>query len=87
MSSRLRTLSLFACEEHAILVLIYEGNVNWSYGAPMALGGLVGGYLGGTISHRANRAVVRAIVIAVGFAAPLNYFWKLYGNAVMPGGD
>jgi uncharacterized membrane protein YfcA len=27
----------------AILVLVIEGNVNWSYGVPMAIGGLVGG--------------------------------------------
>src|SRR4029079_1476604 len=53
----------------AILVLMFEGNVNWSYGVPMALGGLVGGYIGGMISHRANRTVVRSIVIATGFAA------------------
>ena len=71
----------------AILVLVYEGNVNWSYGVPMAIGGLVGGYVGGTISHRANRTVVRAIVIAIGFAASIYYFWKLYGNAIMHGSE
>jgi len=31
----------------AILVLVLEGNVNWNYGVPMAIGGLVGGYVGG----------------------------------------
>ena len=71
----------------AILVLIYEGNVNWSYGAPMAIGGLIGGYLGGTISHRSNRTVIRAIVIGVGFAASIYYFWKSYGMAIMHGGE
>ena len=30
----------------AILVLVIEGNVNWNYGVPMAVGGLIGGYLG-----------------------------------------
>jgi uncharacterized membrane protein YfcA len=30
----------------AIVVLVLEGNVNWNYGVPMALGGLVGGYIG-----------------------------------------
>src|SRR3982751_205760 len=39
----------------AILVLIFEGSVNWSYALPMAIGGLVGGYIGGMISHRAHR--------------------------------
>ena len=67
----------------AILILVLEGNVNWSYGVPMAIGGLIGGYVGGMISHRANRTVVRSIVIAIGFAASAYYFWKLYGPTVM----
>jgi uncharacterized membrane protein YfcA len=72
----------------AILVLMFEGNVNWSYGVPMAIGGLIGGYVGGTISHRANRTVVRFIVIAIGFAAAAYYFWKLYGpNLVRAGAE
>jgi uncharacterized membrane protein YfcA len=70
----------------AILVLVIEGNVNWNYGVPMAVGGLFGGYLGGTISHRANRTVVRSIVIAIGFAASAYYFWRLYGPAVVRAG-
>jgi uncharacterized membrane protein YfcA len=70
----------------AILVLIYEGNVNWSYAVPMAVGGLIGGYLGGAISHRANRRVVRGIVITIGFAASVYYFWKLYGQFLLRAG-
>ena len=66
----------------AVLVLVLQGNVNWKYGAPMALGGLVGGYLGGMVSHRANRTLVRFIVIAIGFVASAYYFWKLYGATV-----
>jgi uncharacterized membrane protein YfcA len=66
----------------AVLVLALQGNVNWNYGAPMAVGGLLGGYLGGMISHRANRTLVRSIVIAIGFAAAAYFFWKLYGPAV-----
>ena len=31
----------------AVLVLVLEGDVNWNYGGPMAIGGLVGGYVGG----------------------------------------
>ncbi len=38
----------------AVLVLALEGNVNWKYGVPMAIGGLVGGYVGGMVSHRAK---------------------------------
>ena len=64
-------------------MLVLEGNVNWNYGVPMAIGGLVGGYVGGMISHRANRTVVRSIVIAIGFAASAYYLWKLYGPAVV----
>ena len=72
----------------AVIVLIFEGTVNWKYGAPMAIGGLVGGYIGGMLSHRANRIVVRSIAIGIGFAVAGYYFWKLYGPAVMRlGGD
>jgi uncharacterized membrane protein YfcA len=67
----------------AVVVLVIEGNVDWKYGAPMALGGLVGGYVGGLISHRANRVLVRSIVIVIGFGVATYYFWKLYGPAVM----
>lgn len=70
----------------AVLVLIYEGNVNWSYGVPMAIGGLIGGYIGGMISHRANRTVIRIIVITIGFAASAYYFWKWYGAALLQAG-
>ena len=70
----------------AVLVLVLEGDVNWNYGVPMAIGGLVGGYIGGMVSHRANRTVVRSIVIAIGFAASAYYFWKLYGPVVVRAG-
>src|SRR3982751_6140392 len=63
----------------AVVVLVIAGDVNWNYGVPMAIGGLVGGYLGGMVSHRANRTVVRSIVIATGFGASAYYLWKLYG--------
>jgi uncharacterized membrane protein YfcA len=66
----------------AVFVLVLQGNVNWKYGAPMAVGGLIGGYIGGMISHRANRTLVRSVVIAIGFAASAYFFWKLYGPAV-----
>ncbi len=66
----------------AVLVLVLEGSVNWKYGVPMALGGLIGGYVGGMVSHRTNRTAVRCIVIAIGFTAAIYYFWKLYGSTV-----
>jgi len=67
----------------AVVVLVVEGTVNWGYGLPMLLGGLVGGYLGGLVSHRANRTVVRWIVIGLGFGVAAYYFWRLYGPPVM----
>lgn len=67
----------------AVLVLVIEGAVNWGYGLPMALGGLIGGYLGGRMSHRANRNVVRAVVITLGFVVAGYYFWRLYGSSLM----
>ena len=67
----------------AVVVLVVEGTVNWGYGLPMLLGGLVGGYLGGLVSHRANRAVVRWIVIGLGFGVAAYYYWRLYGPPVM----
>jgi len=67
----------------AIMVLVFEGNVNWTYGVPMAIGGLIGGYLGGMISHHANRIVIRSTVITIGFLASVYYFWKLYGHDVL----
>ena len=82
----LRTSSLFCMRGAAILVLVLGGDVNWNYGVPMPIGGLIGGYVGGTISRRANRTVVRSIVVAIGFAASAYYFWKLYGPAVIRAG-
>jgi uncharacterized membrane protein YfcA len=70
----------------AVLVLVLEGDVNWNYGVPMAIGGLVGGYLGGMISHRANPTLVRSLVIAISSAASVYYFWKLYGAVVVRSG-
>jgi uncharacterized protein len=63
----------------AAVVLIVEGLVDWGYGLPMAVGGLVGGYLGGMVSGRANRTVVRGVAIGVGFGVAAYYFWRLYG--------
>ncbi len=67
----------------AVVVLVLGGNVNWKYGAPMAIGGLVGGYIGGIVSHRANRTVVRSIVIGIGLAVSGYYFWKLYAQTIL----
>ncbi len=67
----------------AVVVLIIEGTVNWGYGVPMMLGGLVGGYVGGLVSHRANPAVIRWLVIGIGFVVAAYYFWRLYGPPVM----
>src|SRR5215207_5807155 len=63
----------------AVLVLVIDGVINWGYGLPMALGGLIGGYLGGTLTGRVNRTALRAVVVAIGFGLAAYYFWTLYG--------
>lgn len=63
----------------AVLVLIVEGAINWGYGLPMALGGLIGGYLGGTLTGKVNRSALRAVVMVIGFGVAAYYFWTLYG--------
>jgi uncharacterized membrane protein YfcA len=63
----------------AVAVLVVEGTVNWGYGLPMALGGLIGGYLGGMMSKRVHPSVLRLIVIGIGFGVAAYYFWRLYG--------
>jgi hypothetical protein len=67
----------------AVLVLVMQGNVDWRYGVPMAVGGLVGGYLGGMVSHQANRTVIRSIVIGIGLAVSGHYLWKLYAQPIL----
>jgi uncharacterized protein len=63
----------------AVAVLIVEGAVNWGYGLPMAVGGLVGGYLGGMVSGMVNRTDLRAVFLVIGFGLAAYYFWTLYG--------
>lgn len=67
----------------AVAVLVVEGAINWGYGVPMAVGGLIGGYLGGTLSGRVNRTFLRTLVMIVGFGVAAYYFWNLYGTDVM----
>jgi len=63
----------------AVVVLVVEGAIDWGYGLPMALGGLIGGYLGGTLTGRINCTALRAVVMAIGFGLAAYYFWTLYG--------
>lgn len=65
----------------AVVVLVLEGEINWGYGLPMALGGLIGGYLGGTLTGSVNRSVLRAVVMVIGFGVAAYYFLTLYGPA------
>jgi len=67
----------------AALVLVAEGDVDWAYALPMAVGGLIGGYLGGLVSHKANQSFVRWMVIGIGFTVAAYYFWKLYASPVL----
>jgi uncharacterized protein len=66
----------------AVMVLIIEGVINWSYGVPMVLGGLLGGYVGGMISGRADRRFLRALVIVIGFGVAAYYFWNVYAAPI-----
>ena len=63
----------------AVVVLVIYGEINWGYGAPMAVGGLIGGYLGGALTGRIKRTVLRAVVMTIGFGLAAYYFWTLYG--------
>ena len=51
----------------AVVVLVIHGEINWGYGVPMAVGGLLGGYLGGALTGRINRNILRVVVMIVGF--------------------
>ena len=64
----------------AVVVLVVEGAVNWGYGLPMALGGLIGGYLGGMVSKRVHPKILHIVVISIGFGVAAHYFWRLYGS-------
>ena len=66
----------------AVVVLIVGGAVNWAYGVPMVLGGIVGGYFGGMPSGKIHPAVLRWIVFGIGFVATAYYFWELFGLPV-----
>lgn len=66
----------------AVVVLIVEGAVNWGYGIPMIIGGLLGGYAGGMVSNRTPRRVLRALVIVIGFGVAAYYFWNVYAAPV-----
>ena len=63
----------------AVAVLVIEGAVDWGYGLPMALGGLIGGYLGGMMSKRVHPRILRIVVICMGFGVAAYYFWRFYG--------
>jgi uncharacterized protein len=67
----------------AVAVLVVEGTVDWGYGLPMVLGGLVGGYLGGMMSKRVNQNILRIVVVGIGFGVATYYFWRLYGSPIM----
>lgn len=67
----------------AILVFVIEGAINWGYGVPMVLGGLVGGYAGGMVSGKVDRRILRGIVIVIGFGVAAYYFWNVYGASVV----
>jgi hypothetical protein len=66
----------------AVTVFIFEGKVNWKYGAVMAAGALLGGYLGGSVVRFVNRTVVRLGIVTLGICIAAYYFWKIYGGDI-----
>jgi uncharacterized membrane protein YfcA len=66
----------------ALVVLVIYGEINWGYGVPMAVGGLIGGYLG-ALTGGINRTVLRAVVVIIGLGLAAYYFWTLYGPPVL----
>ena len=66
----------------AVVAFIVEGVVNWKYGVPMVLGGLLGGYVGGMVSNRVPREFLRIVVTVVGFSVAAYYFWSVYGQPI-----
>jgi uncharacterized protein len=67
----------------AVVVLVIYGEINWGYGIPMAVGGLIGGYLGGALTGMINRTVLRAVVVIIGSGLAAYYFWTIYGRSVL----
>jgi uncharacterized membrane protein YfcA len=63
----------------AVVVLVIGGEIDWGYGVPMAVGGLIGGYVGGALTGRVSHTALRAVVMTIGFGLAAYYFWTLYG--------
>jgi Predicted permeases len=66
----------------AVLVLVLQGNVNWKYGAPMAIGGLIGGYIGGNNIASREPHACSLYRYCDRFCRSAYFFWKVYGPAV-----
>jgi uncharacterized membrane protein YfcA len=69
------------------LVVVYFGRglfesagnqrtVNWEYGLPMIVAGMIGGYTSARVARSLDRNLVRRIVVMIGFCLAAYYFWK-----------
>jgi uncharacterized membrane protein YfcA len=74
----LKTLLASSINGMSVLLFVYNSRVDWRYGVPMIVAGIVGGFAGAVFSRRLNKNVVRWIVISIGFGLSTYYFTRVY---------
>lgn len=74
----LKSLLASAINGVSFVIFICYGRVNWTYGIPMLMAGIVGGYVGASVSRKLDKNVVRWVVIAIGFGLATYYFTRVY---------
>jgi uncharacterized protein len=72
----LKTILATTINGVAVVIFIVEGKVDWHYGLPMIVAGILGGYGGARVARSLNRNLVRRMVVAIGFCLAAYYFWK-----------
>jgi len=74
----LKGLLASAINATSAMMFIANARVDWFYGIPMLIAGIVGGFAGATVSRQLNKNLVRWIVIAIGFGLSTYYFTRVY---------
>jgi uncharacterized protein len=72
----LKTILATTINGVAVVIFIAQDKVNWHYGIPMIVAGILGGYIGARVARSLNRHLVRHAVVAIGFGLAAYYFWK-----------
>lgn len=57
----------------ALIVYIFSGMIDWSFGAVMIIGALIGGYIGGRFANVISAKILRVIVTITGVLLTLKY--------------